>query len=166
MLCSISTRPRMRAPCVYLISDFMDIGTNLQHDVSLIQLRRKCDVVFIAINDAADKSIYPVGNLGFVLTGREKIVINTESVAGREAYADQWKENRASLYEMTNKLKIPMIELTTESDIRQDLIFSLKNIRAYRQTAPIKSTTYPRGECKNESNRTAIHDIEGLDSIS
>jgi len=106
---------------IYLISDFMDLDKNFQHEACLSRLNKKSDVVFIAINDPADRSIYPLGTIGFCAKDVEKIYVNTESVAGREAYAAQWKENRQKLYEITSKLKISLIEMTTESDVRRDL---------------------------------------------
>ncbi len=113
---------------IYLISDFMDLQKNLQNEAQLSRLCKRCDVIFIAINDRADKSIYPVGTLRFCGIDKEKIYVNTESLAGRNTYTHQWNENRQNLYELTSKFKIPLIELTTESDIHRDLILGLKSI--------------------------------------
>lgn len=112
---------------VYLISDFMDIDKNFQNQ-SISRLSKKCEVVLIAVNDAADQMIYPLGTLGFSSQGKEKIVANTNYALGREAYAAQWKENREQLYALTKRLKISLVELTTESDINRDLALGLKKI--------------------------------------
>lgn len=113
---------------VYLISDFMDLGENFQNESAINRLNQRCDVIFIAINDQADKSIYPVGTLGFCAGDKEKAYVNTESVSGRKAYEEQWKENRRRLYEISARSKVPLLELTTESDVHRDLILGLKNI--------------------------------------
>jgi len=114
---------------VYLISDFMDLDRNIQHyEIVLNKLKRRCDLVFIAVNDRADASIHPIGTIGFCANHTEKFYVNTESIAGREAYAAMWKENRRSLYEIAAAFKIPLIELTTESDVHRDLILGLKTI--------------------------------------
>jgi uncharacterized protein (DUF58 family) len=113
---------------IYLISDFMEIGEHFQKEASVIRLNNKCDVVFIAINDRSDQSIYPVGPIGFCANDKEKMTVNTESIAGREAYAAQWKQNRQHLYEITARLKIPMIGLTTESDVHRELTLGLNSI--------------------------------------
>jgi uncharacterized protein (DUF58 family) len=117
---------------VYFISDFMEITKEFQEEVKIYRLAKRCDVVFIAVNDPADMSIYPSGLLAFSSAG-EKIHVNTDSVSGREAYEQQWKENREKLYAMTSGLKIPLIELTTESVIRRDLVLGLKGL-AKRKT--------------------------------
>lgn len=102
---------------VYLISDFMDMTNDFQHDVSINRLNKRCDVVFIAVNDPADKSISPVGTVGFCGNNNERAFVNTENAAGRKAYADLWTANRQALLDITTYLKIPLIELTTETII-------------------------------------------------
>lgn len=113
---------------VYFISDFMDIGSDFSHRSQISRLSKRCDVVFIAVNDKADKSIYPVGTIRFCASESEKVYLNTDSVRGREAYAAQWKEGRQRLYEITTRCQIPLIELTTESDVSRELFLSLKRL--------------------------------------
>lgn len=112
---------------VYLISDFMQISPDT-NESSISRLSKRCDLIFVSINDQADKSILPVGTVGFSTNGQEKFCVNTENAKGREAYAEQWKKNRQLLHEMTSRFKIPTIELTTESDVHRELILGLKNI--------------------------------------
>jgi len=106
---------------VYVISDFMEITQDFQQQVSLNRLVKRCDVAFISINDQADKSLYPVGILDFCGNDHTQIRIDTGNRSGKIAYEKLWSENRNKLYEMKFAMKIPLIELTTESDIRQDL---------------------------------------------
>lgn len=113
---------------VYLISDFMDINQGLEQNPSMSRLRKKCDVVFISVNDQADKTLYPVGVIGFLANLKERMMINTNDRNGREVYAAQWKENRQSLYQATSKLRIPLIEMTTESDVGSELFLGFKKM--------------------------------------
>jgi uncharacterized protein (DUF58 family) len=113
---------------IYLISDFIELDKNFYPEASISRLNKKCDVVFIAVNDLADASIVPIGTLGFCTHTGEKTYVNTDSKAGRDAYVQQWKTNRQRLYGLTSKFKIPLIELTTESDIPRDLLLGLKSI--------------------------------------
>lgn len=113
---------------IYFISDFMQINQDPEEEVFLNRLRKRCDVVFISVNDPADRSLFPAGILGFQGVSDEKLRVNTDSMAGREAYALQWKENRQKLYEMASRFKMPLIELTTESDIKKDLLLALKSM--------------------------------------
>src|SRR5690606_14420023 len=94
----------------------------------LSRLNKGCDVVFLSINDAADQALYPVGVLGFCASDAEKVYINTDSVKGRAAYSADWEANRSTLRGITESFKIPLIELSTESEIQRDLVLGLKNI--------------------------------------
>lgn len=109
---------------VYIISDFMESYA----ETGIRRLSQNCDVVFIAVNDPADKSICAIGTIGFCASGKQKIHVNTDSSAGREAYAAQWDENRRQLHELTSRCKVQMIELSTESNVPRELIVGLKNI--------------------------------------
>lgn len=111
---------------IYLISDFMDLTGQLERRLS--KLNKRCDVVFIAINDPSDKSISPISALAIQGINSEKICVNTESLAGRKAYTTQWQENRLRLHEITRTLKIATIELTTEMNMNRDLMYGLKMI--------------------------------------
>lgn len=111
---------------IYLISDFMDLGKDFQKDSGIYRLNQRCDVVFVAVNDPADQALCPVGRVTFSSKAQEKFDVDTDSKAGREAYAEQWKENRQRLMEMSSKAKIPVIELSTESEVSRDLVLGLK----------------------------------------
>lgn len=119
---------------IYFISDFMDLSPTFQEESTLSRLNKSCDVVFISINDAADAALIPAGVIGFC--GREEIFINTDSKKQRETYAAQWEANRRSLNTLTQRFKIPLITLSTESDIHRDLSLGLKNI-ARRKKCPL-----------------------------
>ncbi len=113
---------------IYLISDFMDMNKDFEQDTSLAFLSKKCDVVFISVNDPADQIIPPLGILGFQSNNAEKIYVDTESFAARKSYADLWKKRENQLHEITSRLKILLLEITTESDVSLDLTFELKKI--------------------------------------
>lgn len=113
---------------IYIISDFMSIGEKLESNASLRSLCKRCDVVFIAVNDRADMSLPQVGMLGFCSLNKIPFFANTKSQEGAKAYALQWEKNREQLHEAASKLKIATIELTTESDVYRDLSLGLKSI--------------------------------------
>ena len=112
---------------IYLISDFMDLSPSFSKE-SLNRLSKSCDVVFISINDAADQALVPAGVIGFCGQNAEKVSINTDSIKGRETYAAQWEANRRTLNTLAERFKIPLITLSTESEIHHDLLLGLKNI--------------------------------------
>lgn len=102
---------------IYVISDFMELNSDLE--MPLLSLRKKSSLVFITINDPFDEALYPMGTIGFSHHS-EKLFIDTNR--GNEAYMKNWKNNRNLLHSMASRLKIPLIELTTESDPFKELL--------------------------------------------
>lgn len=96
---------------IYIISDFIDLQPDVE--VLLHLLTKKCSLVFIAVNDPMDQSLYPMGTIGFTDLHKTFFIdTNREN----EVYMGAWKSNRKLLYSLCSRLKIPLIELTTESD--------------------------------------------------
>lgn len=112
---------------IYFISDFLHLDQPFKPD-ALSRINKRCEVIFIAVNDPADRALFPVGTFAFCKDRSEKVYVNTDSLSGRRTYADLWKENRERLYEITTAFKIPLIELTTESDLHRELVLGLKSI--------------------------------------
>lgn len=113
---------------IYVISDFMDLSPTFGKESGLSQLHKSCNVVFISINDSADQALIPAGVITFCGQNEKKVHINTDSIKGRKTYNAQWEENRRILNSLTERFKIPLISLSTESEVQRDLLFALKNI--------------------------------------
>jgi len=116
---------------VYVMSDFSSINLALERQLTL--LRKQCDVLLIPIDDPADRFIPPIGPLFFSKDGKDKLCINTENKAGREAYTDQWQQTRDSLQKVANKLKIPLIPIATNANVVSELFLGLKKIQKMRR---------------------------------
>lgn len=119
-LCKIASSGSL----IWVISDFMD----LPEEPALGRLTKNCDVVFISINDRADQALVPAGIIGFCGQNAQKVHINTDSLKGRTMYAAQWEENRRALTTLARRFKIPLIALSTESEIHRDLLSGLKHM--------------------------------------
>jgi len=109
---------------VYVISDFMNLD-ELENISFLSRLNSASNIVFISINDPADKNLFSAGSLGF-FNGIEKFWVNTSHSMGRQAYQAEWEKSRLKLTQLASRFKIPLIELTTESDIHRELTLGLK----------------------------------------
>lgn len=116
---------------IYVISDFREVDEPLAE--ILMRLNKHCDVVCIAISDPADRTIMPVGRVGFQAGGGESFSIDTESDKGRMSYAAQWEENRQRLKTMTLRAKTAMVELTTEMEVHRELLLGLRAIARRRR---------------------------------
>jgi uncharacterized protein (DUF58 family) len=110
---------------VFIISDFFNLTADLEKQLSL--LRKRCEVVLLPVNDPADSTLPPIGNLLFSDSGN-KVLVNTDSASGRKTYHKQWEKNKAELDEITRKLRLGMINLYTDKDVFDDLMLGLKKV--------------------------------------
>lgn len=109
---------------VYIISDFVEIPDGLEG--LLLKLNSLCDLIFISINDPADRTLIPIGSIICRDYHDRKYILNTDYTRGREDYEKQWCDHRKKLHALSHRCKIPLIELTTESDVQRELIQGLK----------------------------------------
>lgn len=116
---------------IYVISDFREVTNSLAE--IFIELNKNCDVICIAISDPADAFIPPIGGLEFQNDSGERIAANTESLQGREYYKTLWQENRKKFNEAIVRAKISTVELTTEMDIRRDLLLGMRVLSKRRR---------------------------------
>lgn len=117
---------------IYLISDFMTVSTTSHFKSWLRHLSNKADLVFIAINDPSDQRLIPVGPL-ICCAGGQKLNIDTDDAKGRMYYEEQWKKSRQDLKDVSFAYQIPLIELTTESEILRELPLALKKIQKWKK---------------------------------
>lgn len=123
-----TTRLMGRGSILYLISDFLALTPALKEQLAVCRLRRQADVVFIAINDISDAKITPIGTIQFHSKNGDKTWVNTNDPASRQAWHEIWIKNRLELASLTNDFGIPLIELSTESDVMYELNASLKKM--------------------------------------
>ncbi len=110
---------------VFVISDFYPLtGAFEKH---LGNLRRRCDVVLVAVQDPADAAMPPVDMVTF--SGlKKKLLVNTDSLAGRESYAAQWRDNRKILEDSARRQRAGIIDLHTDGRIYNDLLRGLRRL--------------------------------------
>ncbi|MBY0292083.1 MAG: DUF58 domain-containing protein [Alphaproteobacteria bacterium] len=116
---------------IFIISDFNTQNSALEQ--KLAHLQKRCEVALVTTDDPADQSIPPVGIISFAGDHQEKLSVNTDSRSGREAYTAQWLKTRQSLQQISIKLKIGLIQITTDATAHIDLFQGLKRIRQGRK---------------------------------
>jgi uncharacterized protein (DUF58 family) len=116
-----------------IISDFQHATEAIEKRLG--NLRRTCDVVLIAVNDPADREIPAMETVIFTDDAGNKLILDTDSRIGREAYRRQWFENRKRLEDMAARRKIGIVDLHTNEDVYTDLLLGLRrlNIAKARQ---------------------------------
>ncbi|MES9957880.1 MAG: DUF58 domain-containing protein [Sedimenticola sp.] len=90
-------------------------------DTVLGRLCQRHTVVIIPVDDPADRELPAIGRALFRDPAGELVEIDTDDPEGRKAYQQRWRENRQTLTGAANQLGIPVIPITTDGDVRQEL---------------------------------------------
>ena len=99
---------------IFIISDFLNIEESLTKDLSM--LRKKNDIIFIAINDPFDKELPKMGRVSFNNNGK-KFTFDCNDKNFQNNYKQQWQENSEKLQNIMKNLMIPKVDISTDSDI-------------------------------------------------
>lgn len=111
-----------------LISDFQNANDVMERRLG--NLRRTCDVVLIVVNDPADRELPAMETVIFEDRAGRKLVLDTNSDAGRNAYLQRWRENRNRLEDIAGGRNIGIIDLHTNTDVYTDLLLGLRRLNA------------------------------------
>ncbi|MES9886696.1 MAG: DUF58 domain-containing protein [Candidatus Sedimenticola sp. 6PFRAG1] len=109
---------------IFVIAD-MNRDTS-QLDTTLGRLCQRHTVAIIPIDDPADRELPSMGQALFRDPTGALVEINTDDPGGRQAYRETWEQNRQSLSGLTNRLGIPVIPVTTDGDVRQQLMRGMR----------------------------------------
>ncbi len=94
------------------------------------QLGRLCQrhtVVLIPVDDPADRELPDVGVALFNDPAGTIVEVDTADARGRQAYSEAWQTNRNTLQSTANRLGIPMIPITTDSDVHESLMRGMRS---------------------------------------
>lgn len=105
-----------------IISDFCHYDDISQQHMNL--LSRHNDILAVQVYDNMEKQLPPPGVYGFS-DGKHNLRLNTAPHELRKAYALAFVERQNQLKDMLSQLAIPLLEINTEDDIQQRLVYSL-----------------------------------------
>ncbi len=117
---------------IFVIADFNQPTQSLKK--SLSQLCQHHSVVLIPVDDPADKELPDMGQALFRDAEGHLITVDTSDAAGRQAYTEQWQQQRKELMQIANGLGIAVIPLMTNEDVHRSLMHGLERrirMRAY-----------------------------------
>jgi uncharacterized protein (DUF58 family) len=109
-----------------MIGDFQTVTEMLEKRLG--NLQRSCNIVLIAVNDPADWEMPAMDTVIFDDARGGKLALDTNSRAGREAYARQWRENRKRFEDMATRRGIGIVDLHTNQDVCTDLLLGLRRL--------------------------------------
>lgn len=116
---------------LFIIADFSQFSLEMLRKTFTL-LHQRHEIVLIAIDDPADYQLPAMGLVRFTATNGEQVTINTDNLQGRRAYQQHWLQHRQQLQELTKRLAIDFLAISTQDDVYQSLLMGLRQ-RAHQQ---------------------------------
>ncbi len=112
------TRVARPGSLIFLLSDFRNLGE--QFERNLRQLADHCDVFVLHLFDTLEVELPPPGHYR-IHSGTRSVSIDTDSIAARSRYSDQFKERRAFLQDLAKFPSVHLLECATTQEPRKIL---------------------------------------------
>lgn len=98
---------------VYFISDFHGFDDDCERQ--LYNVTQHSDLVCIRLSDPMDAELPPPGRYS-IRQGEQKQMLNTADQSIRDNYRNSWQQRSQHLKAQMNRLRVPLIDLSTAND--------------------------------------------------
>jgi uncharacterized protein (DUF58 family) len=95
-------------------------------------LKQRHDVVLLPVDDPADRDLPSMGPVIFSNAAGELLEVDTDSEAGREAFRLDWEQRREELQQLSFRLKLGLIPVSTNEDVHKSLVAGLRHYAGRR----------------------------------
>ena len=95
-------------------------------------LKQRHDVVLLPVDDPADRDLPAMGPVIFSNAAGELLEVDTDNEVGRQAFRVDWEQRREELRQLTYRLRMGLIPISTEEEVRNSLIDGLRHFAARR----------------------------------
>jgi uncharacterized protein (DUF58 family) len=95
-------------------------------------LRQRHDVMLLPVDDPADRDLPSMGPVIFSNAAGELLEVDTDDEAGRRAFRADWEERREELQQLSYRLKLGLIPISTNEDVHKTLISGLRHYSGRR----------------------------------
>jgi len=116
---------------LFIVADFSQFSIEILRKTFTL-LHQRHEIVLIAIDDPADYHLPAMGLIRFTAPDGKQITINTDNVQGRQTYQHYWLQHRQQLEDLTKRLAIDLLHISTQDDVYQSLLTGLRQ-RAHQQ---------------------------------
>ncbi|MGB5607124.1 MAG: DUF58 domain-containing protein, partial [Gammaproteobacteria bacterium] len=110
---------------IFVIAPVNQVTTGLER--TLGSLRQRHDVMLLPVDDPADRDLPSMGSVIFSNAAGELLEVDTDNEAGRAAFREDWEQRREELQQMSYRLGIGLIPVSTNEDVHRTLIEGLRH---------------------------------------
>jgi uncharacterized protein (DUF58 family) len=109
---------------IFVIAAINQVTAGLER--TLGSLRQRHDVLLLPIDDPADRDLPAIGSIIFSNTVGELLEVDTDNEMGRQAFREDWELRRDELRQMSYRLGIGLIPVSTDDDVHHVLTEGLR----------------------------------------
>ena len=82
--------------------------------------------MLLPVDDPADRDLPSMGSVIFSNAAGELLEVDTDNEVGRQAFRADWEQRREELQQLSYRLGIGLIPVSTNEDVHQTLISGLR----------------------------------------
>jgi uncharacterized protein (DUF58 family) len=110
---------------IFVIAPINNVTTGFERILG--SLKQRHDVVLLPVDDPADRDLPPMGPVIFSNAAGELLEVDTDNEVGRQAFRVDWEQRREDLQQLSYRLGIGLIPISTDEDVRKTLINGLRH---------------------------------------
>jgi uncharacterized protein (DUF58 family) len=110
---------------IFVIAPINQITKGLERILG--SLKQRHDLVLMPVDDPADWELPDMGTVIFANAAGELLEVNTSNAGGREAFREDWRQRREELRQLSYRMHIGLIPISTNEDVHSSLISGLRH---------------------------------------
>ena len=115
---------------IFVIAPINNVTAGFERIVG--SLKQRHDVVLLPVDDPADRDLPSMGPVIFSNAAGELLEVDTDSEAGREAFRLDWEQRREDLRQLSFRVKLGLIPVSTNEDVHKSLVTGLRHYAGRR----------------------------------
>lgn len=115
---------------IFVIAPVNQVTAGLER--TLGSLKQRHDVFLLPVDDPADRELPAIGPVIFSNAAGELLEVDTDNEAGRAAFREDWEQRREELRQLSFRLGIGLLPVSTDEDVHRSLIRGLQNFAGRR----------------------------------
>jgi uncharacterized protein (DUF58 family) len=110
---------------IFVIAPINNVTAGLERILG--SLKQRNDVVLLPVDDPADRDLPAIGPVIFSNAAGELLEVDTDNEAGRQAFREDWEQRREELQQMSFRLGMGLIPVSTNEEVHKTLISGLRH---------------------------------------
>ena len=115
---------------IFVIAPINNVTTGLERILG--SLKQRHDVVLLPVDDPADRDLPSMGPVIFSNAAGELLEVDTDNEVGRRAFRVDWEQRREELQQLSYRLGVGLIPVSTNKDVHKSLINGLRHYAGRR----------------------------------